>query len=82
MPGLKLLSAAEVAELEHRECLDMKHTAAVLGVSISSLTVEVRAGRLECLRMGARGRRIIIPKKARERWLEQSVTSWKSADGS
>ncbi len=71
----------EITELEKRECLDLPQTAAVLGVSVGTLTIEVRSGRLEVIRMGERGRRIIIPRKARERWQEKMLTSWRSADG-
>ena len=72
----------DITELEKREFLDLPQTAAVLGVSVGTVTVEIRSGQLEIIRMGERGRRIIIPRKARERWQEKKLTSWRSSDGS
>jgi excisionase family DNA binding protein len=74
-------AAFNVPELEVREFLNLDETAAVLGVSVGTLTVEVRSGRLEIIRLGQRGRRIVIPRTARQRWLERNLTEWRSADG-
>jgi predicted site-specific integrase-resolvase len=70
----------DIQQLESRECLNLDETAAVLGISVGTLTVEVRSGRLEVLRLGSKGRRIVIPRAARLRWLERNTTNWRSAD--
>ncbi len=70
-----------ISELEQREYLSLPETAAVLGVSVGTLTVEIRSGRLQIIRMGQRGRRIVVPKTARHRWSDGSLTGWRSADG-
>jgi excisionase family DNA binding protein len=69
-----------VLELVQYPYLSLAQTARVLGVSVNTLTVEVRSGRLEVIRMGGRGRRVLIPKAARERWSERNTKAWESAD--
>ena len=73
-------TSAPVLELVQYPYLSLVLTARVLGVSVNTLNVEVRSGRLEVIRMGGRGRRILIPKAARERWSESNTKAWESAD--
>ena len=69
----------QLAELPY---LNREQTAGVLGVSIGTLEVEIRSGRLEVLRVGGRGRRVLIPRAARDRWAETLLGAWKSINAS
>jgi predicted DNA-binding protein (UPF0251 family) len=68
----------DILELAQKPFLGIKETAKIVGVSDHTLKVEIRAGRLHVLRLGTRGRRIVISKIARERWADSFSRPWES----
>jgi DNA-directed RNA polymerase specialized sigma24 family protein len=71
---------ALIAELEKLSYLKVSETALVLGVSVRTLDIEMKSGRLEIIQMGTRGRARLITKAARERWAAKVTGQWVSSD--
>jgi excisionase family DNA binding protein len=65
-------------KLQELPYLNCDEAAQLIGVSLGTIQVEVRSGRLEVLRLGGRGRRIIIPKAALQRWEQKHLQAWGS----
>lgn len=72
--------ASVIMGLSSLPVLGKADTAQVLGVSVGTLDVEIRSGRLPVIRVGTRGRRVLISKADRDRWLEGGSRAWSSAD--
>jgi excisionase family DNA binding protein len=65
-------------KLQHLPFLNMAEVARLIGVSLGTIQTEVRSGRLEVLRLGTRGRRIIVSKAALQRWEVKHLQAWGS----
>lgn len=67
-------------KLQQLAYLNREETACLIGVSLGTLEAEIRSGRLEVLRPGGSGRRVVITKAARERWETANLKAWSSSN--
>jgi excisionase family DNA binding protein len=62
------------------ELMTVPEAAALVGVSQYALYCELRAGRLLCVRLGARRRNVKISRRALELWQNASTGAWRSSE--
>jgi excisionase family DNA binding protein len=63
------------------ELMTVPQAAALVGVSQYAIYCELRAGRLLCVRLGARRRNVKISRRALELWQEANLGEWRSSEG-